>query len=250
MTENIKYNSEDISKYFKENRIRWEQFYESERRVIEKVWPKGNPKVLDIGCGCGGLGLALKERFNHSNYIGIEINSKAASIAKEIYSDALILEEDFLLLSHPSIKENEFDIVFSLSCIDWQLNFEMMLQKGWSMVKEGGMFIASFRITNQETVNDVEKSYQFINYEGVLEGEIAPYVVLNSKELLSHFEKLGAGDIFAYGYYGSPSSTAKTPFKKLCFGVLAVSKPKKEDTHFKREFQLPDEIAQAIVSLS
>ncbi|QOI43082.1 methyltransferase [Leptospira interrogans] len=246
MTKNIKYNSEDIAKYFKENRIRWSQFYESERKVIEKVWPKGNPKVLDIGCGCGGLGLALKERFNHTNYIGIEINSQAALIAKEVYSDALVLEEDFLLLNHPSIKENEFDIVFSLSCIDWQLNFQAMLQKAWLMVKEGGIFIASFRITNQETVNDIKKSYQFINYTGVLEGEIAPYVVLNSKELLSHFEDLGAGDIFAYGYYGSPSSTAKTPFEKLCFGVLAVRKPKKGTGSFKREFLLPEDIVKAI----
>ncbi|EMJ96557.1 class I SAM-dependent methyltransferase [Leptospira alstonii] len=249
MAKSIKYNNDNISKYFKENRVRWDQFYKSEKEVIEKAWPQGNPKVLDIGCGCAGLGLALKERFDHNNYIGIEINAQAATIAKEIYPGALIIEEDFLLLNHPSIQENSFDIVFSLSCIDWQLNFEILLQKAWSMVKEDGFFIASFRITNSETVNDIKKSYQYINYEGLSEGEIAPYVILNSKELIHHFEKLGAGDIFAYGYYGAPSKTARAPYDQLCFGVLAVKKPKKEITQFKREFLLPDEIRQAMTSL-
>ncbi|MCW7462966.1 class I SAM-dependent methyltransferase [Leptospira limi] len=246
MTENIKYNNENISNYFKENRVQWNQFYESEKNVIEKVWPGGNPKVLDIGCGCAGLGLALKERFGHTLYTGIEINSQAAIIAKEIYPEALVLDEDFLKLKHPSIKENDFDIVFSLSCIDWQLNFEVMLKKAWAMVKEGGVFIASFRITAGETVNDIKKSYQYINYDGIEEGEIAPYVVLNAKELMSHFENLGAGDIYAYGYYGPPSKTAKTPYIKLCFGVLAVTKPKSNETKFNREFLLPEDLLSII----
>ncbi|MDI7217533.1 class I SAM-dependent methyltransferase [Leptospira santarosai] len=249
MKKSIKYSKDDISRYFRENRVRWNQFYKSEREVIAKVWPGGDPKILDIGCGCAGLGLALREHFGHRTYIGIEINSQAASVAKEIYPDALILEEDFLLLNDSSVLQNSFDIVFSLSCIDWQLNFEMLLQKAWLMVKEGGVFIASFRITNSATVNDIEKSYQYINYAGVSEGEIAPYVILNSKELLFHFKELGAGDIFAYGYYGEPSKTARTPYSQLCFGVLAVQKPKKENIHFKREFLLPDEIAQAMTSL-
>nr|WP_230456967.1 class I SAM-dependent methyltransferase [Leptospira borgpetersenii] len=248
MKQSIKYNNEDIGRYFRENRVKWGQFYKSEKEVIEKVWPGGNPKILDIGCGCAGLGLALREHFGHHNYIGIEINSQAALIAEEIYPDALILEEDFLLLDHPSVQVNSFDIVFSLSCIDWQLNFESLLQKAWSMVKENGVFIASFRITNSATVNDIKKSYQYINYAGISEGEVAPYVVLNSKQLLIYFEKLGAGNIFAYGYYGKPSQTAKTPYDQLCFGVFAVQKPKKEDTHFKREFLLPDEILRTMTS--
>ncbi|UOG54017.1 bifunctional 2-polyprenyl-6-hydroxyphenol methylase/3-demethylubiquinol 3-O-methyltransferase UbiG [Leptospira noguchii] len=168
---NIKYINENIGKYFRENRVRWDQFYESEKKVIETVWPKKNPKVLDIGCGCAGLGLALKERFGHKGYIGIEINPQAASIGKELYPEAVIIEEDFLLLNNPMIRENDFDIVFSLSCIDWQLNFQAMLQKAWSMVKEGGIFIASFRVTTQKTINDIQKSYQYINYEGIQEGE-------------------------------------------------------------------------------
>lgn len=243
---NIRYINENIGKYFRENRVRWDHFYESEKKVIETVWPKRNPKVLDIGCGCAGLGLALKEHFGHEGYTGIEINPQAASIGKELYPEATIIEEDFLLLNNPMIRENNFDIVFSLSCIDWQLNFQAMLQKAWSMVKEDGIFIASFRVTTQKTINDIQESYQYINYEGIQEGEIAPYVVFNSKELIDHFERLGCGDIYAYGYYGPPSSTAKTPFDKLCFGVLAVKKPRQGENNFKREFLLPEDIVKTL----
>ena len=39
-------------------------------------------KVLDLGCACGGLGLALKEKFQIKDYTGIEINYQAWKTAK------------------------------------------------------------------------------------------------------------------------------------------------------------------------
>ena len=56
---------------------------------------KDTAKVLDIGCGCGGLGLALKEKFNVNNYTGIEISKLASESAKILNPQANIHNIDF-----------------------------------------------------------------------------------------------------------------------------------------------------------
>ncbi len=61
MTSNIAYQTDEIARYFTQNRVSWAQFYESERVVIDRLGIKATDAILDIGCGCGGLGLALKE---------------------------------------------------------------------------------------------------------------------------------------------------------------------------------------------
>lgn len=246
---NIKYRSESLKTYFSNNRIRWNQFYESERRVIEKIWAGANPAILDIGCGCGGLGLALQERFGASSYAGVEINDSAAKNAASLNPNAKIYSNDFLAIDESELPPGRFDLVFSLSCIDWQLNFEVMLKKAWSMVKPGGYFVASFRLTQEPGINDVKQSYQFINFEGKMEGEIAPYVVFNAKELMGIIRRLGTLHIYAYGYYGVPSATAVTPFKELCFGVFAIQKPINDDgsDSLRAELELPSELQASML---
>lgn len=246
---NIKYRSESLKTYFSNNRIRWDQFYESERKAIEKIWVGEAPAILDIGCGCGGLGLALQERFDACNYTGIEINDQAAEYATSLNPKAKIYSNDFLAIDDSELRPESFDFVFSLSCIDWQLNLDAMLKKAWSMTKPGGYFVASFRLTQEPSVNDARHSYQFINFEGKMEGEIAPYVVLNAKELMGMIRRLEAAYVYAYGYYGAPSATAVTPFKKLCFGVFAIQKPINYHGYglLRAELELPQEFQTSML---
>ena len=243
---NINYKSENIKKYFSTERVIWEEFYPSERKVIQDTITRfdsiDNIEVLDIGCACGGLGNALNKKFNISNYTGVEINKQAAEYGEILNNDLKIMQGDFLEITN-KIKENHFDLVFSLSCIDWQNNFQLMLEESWKKVKSGGYFIASFRITDQKSVNNIKSSYQYINYEKKRSGEIAPYVIFNLNDLLKSIIKLNAENIYGYGYAGVPSSTAICPYDKLCFSVLAVQKPyldKKEhpriDLDFPRQF--------------
>jgi len=240
--ENLAYRTAELERYFSQNRVSWPQFYESERKVIEAVWPGGNPDVLDIGCGCGGLGLALQERFGADRYTGIEINHEAAASARQLNPRARILSGDFLDLDAKELPPESFDLVFSLSCIDWNLNFDRMLARAWSMVRPGGDFLVSLRLTTGEGVNDIERSYQFINYEGRREGEIAPYVVLNCTDIAQRMVRLGASRIYAYGYHGAPSATAITPFAQLCFAAIALRKPAGSEP-VTLQLHLPEDIA-------
>ena len=72
MRNNIEYQTDQLACYFKKNCITWDQFYESERVIINQLGLTKNSKILDIGCG--GLGLALRDQFDVQDYMGIEIN--------------------------------------------------------------------------------------------------------------------------------------------------------------------------------
>ena len=249
--ESIKYSTENIKEYFSTNRIRWDQFYESERKVIDKIWSSSDPAVLDVGCGCGGLGAALREHFGARNYTGIEINDQAAQYAAILNPNAKVYHADFLTMDASDVPAESFDLVFSLGCIDWQLNFDLLFAKAWSMTRPGGYFVASFRLTTQPGVNDLEQSFQFINYEGEKKGEVAPYVVLNAADLATTIRRLQASYIYAYGYYGPPGPTAVTPFEKLCFCVFAIQKPVDgvRPAAPRGEMDLPSDIRDPMVAL-
>lgn len=241
MNKNIIYKTSELEKFFSKNRIKWSQFYESERMAIDHVMPNPASTVLDIGCGCGGLGIALMKRFGVTNYTGIEINDASSESAKKLNPRADIVCGDFLTLNHDSLNQDHYALVFSLSCIDWNMTFDEMLCKAWQMVKRGGYFVATFRITSEPGFSDINKSYQYINYSGKMEGEVAPYVVVNASKLMQDLVSLKPSKVFGYGYYGIPSITAVTPYQQLCFTAIAIQKGM-ETEDLRVELHLPDDI--------
>ena len=247
LKKNIAYQSPEISQHYAKHRIKWEDFYDSEKFIIEKSGIQNNHEILDIGSGCGGLGLVLKEKFGVNRYTGIEVNQMAARIATKLNPAAKILCGDFLTLSNSVILNQTFDSVFSLSCIDWNIQFDEMLSSAWSHVSDGGALIATFRIVAGAGCDDINMSYQHINFSGEMSGEHAAYVVVNAKELLSQLMALLPSSITAYGYFGKPSITAVTPYKKICFGAFLIRKKiSGKDIGTKLDLNLTEEIFKSL----
>ncbi|MFI5349840.1 MAG: class I SAM-dependent methyltransferase [Elusimicrobiota bacterium] len=247
MKKNIVYRTEEIARYFALNRVKWGQFYESERVVIERLKPGAGSSILDIGCGCGGLGLALREKFGIENYTGVEINDAAAAAGRQMNPKARILRGDVLDLSAGELKGKLFDVVFSLSCVDWNVRYADMLAAAWKHVRPGGSFVATFRLTDEAGCQDIAKSYQHINYEGIPKGELAAYVVLNAGDLMRSLGEFDPSEISAFGYWGPPSATAVTPYKRLCFAAFSIRRRTAEDSGAARlRLDLPAEILGVI----
>lgn len=239
---NIEYKTPAIEAFYRQHRTRWDQFYESERVVFANLGFNPASKVLDIGCGCGGLGLALQERFGVCDYTGVEINRRAAETARQMNPAGRFLCGDILTLGAPQLADDAFDVVVSLSCIDWNVEFARMLAKSYRHVKPGGYFVASFRLTDGESLLDVQRSYQFINFEGKREGEVAPYVIINAAALVRELKALNPARIKGFGYWGSPSATAVTPAQRIGFAVIAVQKAAGPVLDTRIELELPPEL--------
>lgn len=244
---NIVYQTDQIVRYFAQNRVAWQQFYESEQFIIDQLGLDRDDAILDIGCGCGGLGLALRDRFGIENYTGVEINHAAAEAGRRMNPKAHILCGDILDLSRDVLHDKRFDVVFSLSCVDWNVRFSDMLAAAWNHVVPGGHLVSTFRLTLEEGCGDFSRSYQYINYDGIMEGERASYVVLNAKSLIQQLFKFNPSEINAYGYWGAPSVTAVTPYEKLCFAAFSIRKRKSDDVGaLCSHLELPAEILNAL----
>ena len=243
--ENIKYTSKKLTDFYASNRVNWEQLYPSEKSLIESCEISPNTKILDIGCGCGGLGQILKQRFGTTDYCGIDINSSAIALGKEMFPTNVLIEGDFL--DEKVIAQLPYlpDMVFSLSCVDWNVKYEEMIEAIWNLVPEKASLVMSCRLTNGSSVFKIEDSYQYLDFENkpidmrADEGlEKAPYIVVNASEF---FQRIGAwkhSKISAFGYYGAPSKSAVTKFDKVCFAVFCVQKAPVSDNTFPTEWKL------------
>ena len=247
MNKNIEYKNDQLTNYLKKNRATWDQLYKSERLIINQLEFSQNSSILDIGCGCGSLGIVLQEKFGVRNYSGVEINTTNAECARNINSSAQIYCGDILELSKSILHGKEFDFVFSLSCIDWNVQFHDMLETAWTLVRPGGAFVVTFRLTTEVGCIDMLKSYQYINFEGHMEGEIANYVVLNVNDIFNEILAFNPLGISAYGYWGTPSDTAVTPYETLCFSAFSITKRKiTEKSPVNLSLDFPKDISELI----
>lgn len=244
---NIKYKSKQILEFYSSNRQRWDVFFPSERwvfkRISDKIGTFGD--ILDVGCACGGLGRALSEKFVVSSYTGVDINKDAINWAKEKQKLGIpinLIAGDIVELE----LINRYDMVVSLSCADWNIETDKIIDACWERVTPGGYFVISLRLTTEKAINNIEKSYQYINFSGDEEKpEVANYVVFNFREALMMINELSPAPetIGAYGYWGTPSSTAVTPYGRLVYAVFYINKGIRDSIQsIKSEFSLPLEV--------
>ena len=137
-TQAVAYSTPEIARYFRAHRIKWEELYESERTMLRRLSPGAGMRVLDVGCGCGGLGLILADQFGATDYTGVEINQEAVKVAQEMNARAHFWHADFLTFSSAEVPEENYDLVVSLSCIDWNVGFDIALPKAYRYVRPGG----------------------------------------------------------------------------------------------------------------
>lgn len=221
---NIKYSSDQIESFYKDHRSKWEDFYPSEHYIFEATDIRPSSTILDIGCGCGGLGNALRQKYGASQYMGIDINEKAIQTGQVLYPEFTLLAGDILNGDDIGLGENKFDIVIALGCIDFNVEFDRMLSAAMDRLMPGGIFISSFRLTNRRSLTALDESFQFINFDGELSGEKAPYVIMNYHEMIKKIESFSPRKIQAYGYWGKPSKTAVMPYDEVFFSVFALTK--------------------------
>lgn len=233
---NIVYKSAGISRLFDGYRDKWDDFYLSEAWAFDKIGSikKTFGRVLDVGCGMGGLGLAISSRYPLKEYHGVDINAQVIAQARTKQSrfNVPVTLQCCDVLKARGLHKGSYDTVFSLSCADWNIETKAIIDRCWQYVKPGGFFVISLRLSPGSGINNIKKSYQPIDWDdNGKPTEIANYVVFNAREFFRMVKafKPRPSHVYGYGYWGPPSKTAVTPYKKLVFGVVIVQKTDIDD---------------------
>jgi len=67
--------------------------------------------VLEIGCGCGATGQAVKQKFPGVTYYGVELDPVAAASARTVLDRVITGNIEQMDLEHYDVRRNMFDVI-------------------------------------------------------------------------------------------------------------------------------------------
>ena len=105
------------------------------------------PNILDLGCANGYLGKIVKEKFENSSIVGVDISPKMIEELKkgELYDNAVIWD---LNAGLPAVEAGIFDIVLAFGVFEFIKNPSSALKRVGEAMKTHGRFFTSFECFN------------------------------------------------------------------------------------------------------
>lgn len=123
--------------------------------IIKNKLPTG--KILEIGCAGGATGKSLKEKLPVASYVGIDISTEAAEIARQYLDRVIVADiEQADLASEFGLKKNDFNLLMTLDVLEHLLNPWDVLADLSTYVKPGGYVVSSLpNIQNISILQDL-----------------------------------------------------------------------------------------------
>jgi 2-polyprenyl-3-methyl-5-hydroxy-6-metoxy-1,4-benzoquinol methylase len=112
-------------------------YYGQQRPELVALLPESLGRVLDVGCGAGGVGRAIRERATH--LVGIELDEQAATLARDVYDEVLVGDVEELLLE----LERPFDTILAYDVLEHLASPESVLARLRALAAPGAILHVS-----------------------------------------------------------------------------------------------------------
>ena len=111
-------------------------------KLIQQLNLKGNERILDLGCGDGGLTAQLAELVPDGSVIGIDASKNMITSARENHNLENIR---FHLMDINDMNfKDEFDVVFSNAALHWVKDHNKLLANVYNSLKAEGVLFFNF----------------------------------------------------------------------------------------------------------
>ena len=167
-------NKPKVTKYFNENSKAWiSSSYEgdgydyptarlrSEKtiEIISQLFPKGNAKILDLGCGAGHMAIKLVEKgfrvtgIDNSDSMLSIANEASAKIKQEYLGKVEFVQSDII---DNKVTKSSYDVISALGVIGYLPDDASIFREAHRILKSGGSFIVSCRnrLFNMVSISD------------------------------------------------------------------------------------------------
>ena len=134
-----------------------------EVREILNGFDIAKKRVLDIGCGSGGITVDLVKEFQAGSVLGVDVEEAPCSRSRALAAKHRLQNKIEIMKITPGIfpfQDEEFDIVFSKDSIVHIHDKEQLAKEVFRILKPGGYFLASDWLTSHDTEpSDNMKAY-------------------------------------------------------------------------------------------
>ena len=122
--------------------------------------------ILDLGCGTGKLGEALKIR-QECSVVGIELNREAADLAEKSLDKVIC---DNLNRYDPALSDRRYDCIVFADILEHLVNPWDVLKKFTAVLKEGGTIVASVpNLAHPRIIGQLQKGLFRYEPAGILD---------------------------------------------------------------------------------
>ena len=121
----------------------YEKYYQHVRTELIDEIPRGEHRILEVGCAEGATCLALKNKGCASETVGIELISEAAAIAKKNLDHVVCGDLEKLTLSESWFIEDAFDYIICGDVLEHLNDPWSQLKRLSKFLKPGGKIIVS-----------------------------------------------------------------------------------------------------------
>jgi predicted HAD superfamily hydrolase/2-polyprenyl-3-methyl-5-hydroxy-6-metoxy-1,4-benzoquinol methylase len=231
------------------------QYYQQVRPDILRAVPADSLRVLDVGCGAGVLGKAIKARNRFAHVVGIELNKPAAKVASHELDE--IYQVDIERFAPPFV-EGQFDCLIFADILE-HLRDPWKLVKGYvKFLRPGGALVVSVPNVRRLSIlhSLIEHGTWEYTEEGILDRTHLRFFTRSSfMSLLADAsigdiccEHLGMGELVSYNPVGGViticnltiKGVSAENYKDLCaLQFLFVGKYLPGQTHGDREAAKP-----------
>ncbi len=111
------------------------------KRLINELDLGGDEKILDLGCGDGGITIQLAELVPNGMVLGIDASQRMIEVANNYRKNNL----SFVLKDINSLDyEDEFDLIFSNATLHWIKDHDKLFRNVYSSLKKHGILRFNF----------------------------------------------------------------------------------------------------------
>ena len=170
--------------------------------AIEKLRPRANERILDIGCGNALATIELAGRVPGGEVVAVEVSPEMCAQARENIkkaktSNIKVIQQDAFTLDY----RNEFDAVFSNSSIHWISDLEAMYRKIYNALKNGGRIIVQTALKDHNALIDTTyRLLEIADFKGYFKGLKLPWRFLGIDENVRMLESVNYRNISAEPY--------------------------------------------------
>lgn len=130
-------------------------------RVLEGIELKGK-RVLDIGCGSGGITASLAADYGAGEVVGIDVEALVCQTARDLVARRGVADRVTIEQVSPGplpFPDGSFDIVFSKDSIVHIADKETLAADVFRVLRPGGWFVASDWLTSHDGEPSDEMRY-------------------------------------------------------------------------------------------